>query len=807
MDLCRCRVYQNAFGVLSILFAFWTLPSTASGPDPDWWPEGKKPPLLVLTSDAERSPRALLLQAARFRTDSFSAADLEAALPAALRGAPVRSGGMLLVQFRAESSPAERIDLLTRLGAVALEPIPHNGWLVRVPADRVEALAADPRVVFIGRFHPVFKLAPWLGEPVSGAVPFTPTTGPDSWRLRIRLAPGVSSLDGGEAALAAGAKLLESWEGGMLVEAVDPSVLIRLAQREELLFIEPDFERYLANDSSRGICQGGAPGLESVHSKGVRGQSQTLAVMDSGIDTKHCCFTAAGKIIDNRAFGGGRVGAGCAEDHGTHVCGTAACSNGGDHDGLAPSAKIAFQDIGADDRMSCIIGTVRPPGVMSTAWDDARSRGARVHTNSWGGGGNNYGGGAVDIDTYMWKNQDFLVAHAAGNSGPDPGSLGEYANAKNGLTVGGVVNGTAFEEMYGHSSRGPAGDGRIAPDLTTPADGVWSALNKSTASCGWTDKTGTSMATPAASGCAILVRDFFQRGFYPSGAAVAGNGFSATAALVKAVLLVSARDMTGAGTGGSRPNFNQGFGRLTLDDALWFQGDPESQRLLILDDRKAITGLTVAGEENSFVAELKRPGPVKVMLTWTDAPGSSSASRALVNDLDLVVTTPGGTTYLGNAGFVDGWSKLSGGVPDTLNNKEAVFLESVEPGPVRITVRARELNDVTLHPQDYALVVLGPVDPICGETAPAGVGATLQVKRAGSDLSAEWAERQADHYTVYRGESPSFLTANPDPYRDGVLDRDPARPGIQWTDSGAAADGLNHFYLIYSANHCGEAGP
>ena len=43
------------------------------------------------------------------------------------------------------------------------------------------------------------------------------------------------------------------------------------------------------------------------------------------------------------------------------------------------------------------------------------------------------------------------------------------------------------------------------------------------------------------------------------------------------------------------------------------------------------------------------PSPLDVTLAWTDRPPSPAAASALVNDLDLEVTLPGGgATLLGN---------------------------------------------------------------------------------------------------------------------------------------------------------------
>ncbi|MDQ7007684.1 MAG: S8 family serine peptidase [Acidobacteriota bacterium] len=708
-------------------------------------------------------------------------------------------GGLLVVAFDPQVDDRRRRALVRGLGGRALQAIADHGLLVHLPAAKVGSLAARPEVRGIEAFHPGWRLAPPLRDA---------TTLSAGTELRLTTASFMGDRALRRAVRGTGAEVLEQWPSGLRVRVASLEQALALARLDGVLFVEPRVEARLYNDSSRGICQTSEVGNERVHQQGIRGLDEIIAVMDSGIDTGHCCFDAGGKIVDNRAWGGGVLGALCGNDHGTHVSGTAACSNAGDHDGLAPEAKIILQDIQAGGFAACTLGSVSPPSDLASAWSDAYGQGARIHTNSWGGGGNFYASGAREIDRFMWENQDFLILYAAGNGGSSPGSLGNYSNAKNSITVGGTVNGANHENMYSASSRGPAGDGRMLPDLLAPAQGVSSARNQANPSCGWFTASGTSMATPAAAGSAALVREYYRRGYYPSGAANAADGFAPSAALIKATMLASTRNMTGTGTRGDRPNSDQGFGRVTLDDALWFSADAPAERLRVLDDRNTATGLSTDGEEQVFEIGLRSAAALKVMLTWTDAPGSSSASKALVNDLDLIVTLADGTTYRGNQGFEGGWTVTPSEQADRLNNKEAVFLASPFPGPVTITVRAETLGDVALHDQDFALVVVGDSPPACSDNSGAtGVGPSVLHERVGADLLATWDTGGATRWTVYRGDTPDFMKNAPAPYREGVVDEDASRPGVQWTDAGAAEDGQNHYYYYFALNDCDELLP
>ncbi len=802
----------RAFGFATVVFLVSlsaASAATTSGRHAGWWPEGKRPPYATLPRTAASDPHAVLLQAAEFDAPAGLGADaaITDLIPVVLRGAEPVRGGWLLVQFAPELTTDERDALLAKHHALAGDTIPNHVRVARVPAGEVAALANEAGVTWVGRYHPAYKLSRLLGADAAGAAPPRSATGAATpWRVDLRLASDADPRAVADAVRALGASVVETAAGLVRTEFIDAGLLPRFARLDEVTFVEETPYTTLYNDQVRWILQSGTPGVFSIHAHGVRGSSQTLAIMDSGLQATHCCFTATGKIKGNKAYGGGTLGAECNPDHGTHTSGTLVCSNGGDHDGMAPDSGIIMQDIGKGGT-DCIFGAIHPPSPLSTAWDDARTAGARVHSNSWGGGGNAYGSDTQAMDQYMWTNQDFLLVFAAGNAGPGAGSLGIYSNAKNSITVGATGNGaSADNNVASFSSMGPAGDGRTLPDLLAPGDGVSSSYNKST--CGWTTESGTSMATPGIAGSAGLVRDYFVRGFYPSGAANAGNALQPSAALVKAVLLASTRNVTGAFSGGDRPNADQGFGRVTLDDALWFTGDAANQRLVVLDDHSTATGFVAPGASDTFTLHLQQAGPVKVMLVWTDAPGSPAASKELVNDLDLDVTTPDGKHFTGNQGFSGGSTVAQSTAHDTLNNKEAVFLDAVVQGDVTVKVTASVLgNASSAHPQDYALVALAPANPSCTGALPTGVGNSVTHARAGSNLVATWADRGADHYVVYRGNVPSFYGQGVPPFADNVHDGNAGTPGVQWTDAGAVTDGQNHYYLYSSANACGDVVP
>ncbi|HQN80781.1 MAG TPA: S8 family serine peptidase, partial [Kiritimatiellia bacterium] len=202
--------------------------------------------------------------------------------------------------------------------------------------------------------------------------------------------------------------------------------------------------------------------------------------------------------------------------------------------------------------------------------------------------------------------------------------------------------------------------------------------------------SGTSHATAAAAGGAALVWQYFvNRGWgVPS------------PAMVKAYMMNSARYMTGTNANDTLWSSAQGMGMVDLDRA--FDGTPR-----LLRDQQGVDTFTNSGTSRSFTgAVCKAYLPVRITLSWTDAPGST-AGNAYKNDLNLSVKADG-KTYLGNV-FTGAFS-TTGGVADVRNNVESVFLPPGTTGLVEITVTAFNINSdgvpnvpPTLD-QDFALV-------------------------------------------------------------------------------------------------------
>jgi hypothetical protein len=280
------------------------------------------------------------------------------------------------------------------------------------------------------------------------------------------------------------------------------------------------------------------------------------------------------------------------------------------------------------------------------------------------------------------------VIGASGNSGEEQGTPG---TAKNAICVSAARAGGDVVEL-GDGNTGPTADGRRKPDLMAVGCGLHSALVGTDCGVGPRHECGSSYATPHVAAAAALVRQFFMEGWHPTGRATPSDRLVPSGALLKAVLL-------GATHGPAHPDDAEGWGVLDLSRGLPFAGD--RRRMRILDVRNA-EGLQT-GAQRSLTVPLDGDEPLAVTLVWTEPPGAVNA-RPVVNDLDLVVGAPDGTTLLGNV-LRDGES-VPGGEPDELNNVERVVVGRPTPGAWTVTVRAVRVARGDPG-QGFALVVTG----------------------------------------------------------------------------------------------------
>ena len=453
--------------------------------------------------------------------------------------------------------------------------------------------------------------------------------------------------------------------------------------------------------------------------------------------------------------------------HGTHTAGSAVgdslanlstpLSAGHDAgDGMAPNAKLVYLDMYAGIEDNCVDAI--SPSPLANILEQEYQAGARLSTHSYESDED------VAVDTEAWQRPDLLVFFAIGNQ---PRPMFAANGAKNVVSVGAtetydLTNNLDPENMASFSVLGPAN--RIKPDVTAPGVAIASAavpfnfylppqypsppaacvqgdpnvcfndfdnnpdtfegcyVSLPAQTCSMVKLQGTSMASPTAAGLGALARQYFTDGFYPSGQANPGDAWNPSAALLKSVLINGAQDMTGHYLDGNgmpqpladAPSNRQGWGRIMLDDALYFASD---SRKLFLADIPSLPGSGVGTGERLLykVTVTSTASPLKFTLVWTDPPASPPAGQSVRNDLDLVVTAPNGTVYKGNQ-----WTADNINVPgdmesapnpagrDTSNNVEGVLIHTPQIGDYQFEVQGHNVPGyLSLFTQGFAVVATG----------------------------------------------------------------------------------------------------
>jgi subtilisin family serine protease len=642
------------------------------------------------------------------------------------------------------------------------EPRQHyNGFVYVVRADEraIAKIAALRSVRWVGHLPYRARLSQPLREGVAGAGPLPRARAlPDMYAVEF-FGPDDAKRGATELRRAGFEVVSTDLDVPVVVVRVDGTAAARRKKLDDAARIHGvrKIRRRAvprtANDVAVGIM-GTARSLASP-GLGLSGKGEIVGVCDTGLDTGdpatiHPDF--AGRVAAVKSYpivadfashirnpGGDDGAADVDSGHGTHVAGSVlgngAASNGvaglaTPIRGCAYNATLVFQAVeqaldwkdpdDLDELGRHLLAGI--PNDLRTLFSFAYGKGVRIHSNSWGGGDP----GAYDhqcraLDAFVWGHKDFCILFAAGNDGTDsdadgrinPTSVTSPGTAKNCITVGASESvRKAFDaERYGDwwpndypvapfrddpmandakaivpfSSRGPTIDRRFKPDVVAPGTFILSTRSRMIAAnnTAWAPLPqsrsyffmgGTSMATPLTAGAVALLREFLRR---------RRRIASPSAALLKAALIAGATRLPGAP--GTVDN-DQGYGLVNVDAVV----APSGATARFAD---VAPGLRTGQIATRTLTVRSSGRPLRIVLAYSDYPGP-----ALVNNLNLIVTSPDGRRFVGNQTGARALSSL-----DATNNVEVVNVARAQTGRWRVDVIG---SNVPRGPQDYALVTI-----------------------------------------------------------------------------------------------------
>src|SRR6187401_370118 len=288
-----------------------------------------------------------------------------------------------------------------------------------------------------------------------------------------------------------------------------------------------------------------------------------------------------------------------------------------------------------------------------------------VQNHSYGVGVESYyGADAAAYDASAITNGSLLHIFSSGNSGTSSASTGVYAGlngfanltgsfkmAKNILTVGAT---DSFSIVAALSSKGPAHDGRVKPELVAFGE------------------DGSSGAAALVSGTALLLQQLYKQ----------VTGVLPPNTLIKAILINSTDDV-----GNAEVDYKNGFGSLNANNAL-----------KTLQANRSFAGSVSHSSSQSFTitipAGIKK---LKATLVWNDPPAAPNATKALINDLDLELKEiSSGQTWqpwvLNHFPHIDSLLQPAKRKKDTLNNNEQITIDNPAAGNYQLQVSGSNVS-------------------------------------------------------------------------------------------------------------------
>ena len=443
------------------------------------------------------------------------------------------------------------------------------------------------------------------------------------------------------------------------------SDLIAIANFPITFFISPaDTQNFPEYIPGKNIHRSNTLSSQIAGSPQYNGEGINVAIGDDGMLEPHIDFK-------NRTHQDDVLGD-LQGSHGEMVAGILAGAGNLDPrmEGTASHAEVhMFHEFDAVKRAGALYNN-RDILITSTSYSDGCNRGYTY---------------LAQLSDYQIKNNASLMhVFSAGNTGNEDCGYGAgegWGNITGGVKMGKnvltVANVDSDDQLSSTSSRGPANDGRIKPDLSANGDAQFSTQPNNT----YSPANGSSASAPGVAGVLAQLYDAYEEE-HP-------NTFPKSG-LIKSIILNTADDLGNPG-----PDFSYGFGRINARRAL-----------NVLQNNQYFEGTVGHSNTHSYFVNIPEgTQQIRVMLYWNDYEGSTVSSPALVNDLDLKVINSSNEIYFPwvlNSSPDSNLLNLPAvrGI-DNLNNVEQITLDFPESGLYSFSIEGSIIAQGT---QPYFLV-------------------------------------------------------------------------------------------------------
>jgi len=433
-----------------------------------------------------------------------------------------------LVQFTEFPSEAVKVQM-RKSGLLFNSYIPYKAYMVAIPSgyDRSKLIGFGANSIISWKRE--FKLHPDL---TGHSFPEHTLVNSGMVDLIVHYQSNLQNERATQLLIQAGFQVLKSYESIHAVEVrIDKNKMGVLESLPFIYSIEPIAPPSRKDDTEgRSLHRSNVVNSDYATGRHYDGSGVTVAIADDGVVGPHIDFT--GRIEQHMLRLGG--------NHGDMTSGI--CVGAGNLDprirGMASGAFIHIYDIGGYDHI-----------VNAQNYFD--SLGTVISSTSYSQGCNEYTTASQLGDQLIHDNSQLIFCFSAGNDGTGNCGYGAgsfWGNITGGYKVGKNVIATgnlnAGDVLEASSSRGPAPDGRVKPDICANGIDQLSTDQDNTYQVGG----GTSAASPGIGGVMAQLYQAYKE--------IAGDS-AVRSDLMKACLLNGAEDLGNPG-----PDYKHGWGRV-----------------------------------------------------------------------------------------------------------------------------------------------------------------------------------------------------------------------------------------------------